>query len=76
MEPDRFEITPRGWRASFTVTNSTGYAPYQIQMPVNSSVAKEMAVIEAIDRLVDSGLTHPEADRILNKLSKTGDSDV
>jgi hypothetical protein len=32
------------------------------------SVSNEMAVIEAIDHLVDSGLTHPVADHILNTL--------
>jgi hypothetical protein len=33
-----------------------------------SSVQKEMSVIEAIDNLVDAGLTHPVADSILNAL--------
>jgi hypothetical protein len=33
-----------------------------------TSVSNEMAVIEAIDRLVESGLTHPVADSILKAL--------
>jgi hypothetical protein len=33
-------------------------------------VSNEMAVIEAIDHLVDSGLTHPVADAILMKLKQ------
>lgn len=32
--------------------------------------SNEMAVIEAIDRLVESGLTHPAADAILMKLKQ------
>lgn len=37
----------------------------------------ELAVAEAIDRLIDSGLTHPEADRILNTLKlKRGADDA
>lgn len=35
--------------------------------PTQSNNA-EMAIIEAIDRLVDSGLTHPVADAILKSL--------
>tara|TARA_B110000503_G_scaffold141916_1_gene236996 strand:- start:2373 stop:2570 length:198 start_codon:yes stop_codon:yes gene_type:complete len=33
-----------------------------------SSVQKEMSVIEAIDNLVNAGLTHPKADAILKAL--------
>jgi len=76
MEPDKFEITPNGWRANFTFTNPTGFSPYQIQMPspaANSSVLEEMAVIEAVDHLVDSGLTHPAVEDILNKITARGE---
>lgn len=72
MEPDKFEITPNGWRANFTITNPVGYSPYQISVPANTGVSEEMAVIEAIDRLVDAGLTSPEADAILNKITARG----
>lgn len=51
-----------GYRFSFT-------QPYQIQPIALSSVSKEMAVIEAVDRLIDSGLTHPAADAILRSLT-------
>lgn len=74
MEPNNFEITPDGWRASFTITQPYGISPYQIQMPAaNSSVLEEMAVIEAVDRLVDSGLTHPAVEAILNKITARGE---
>lgn len=48
---------------SFTWTQ-----PYH-SWPVHSSTSTEMAVIEAIDRLVDSGLTHPVADAILKQIA-------
>lgn len=32
------------------------------------TISPEMAVIEAIDHLVDSGLTHPVADAILKNI--------
>ena len=52
--------------------NTNGYSfswtqPYHIWPALFNP---ELAVIEAIDRLVESGLTHPEADRILKKLMK------
>lgn len=76
MKPNKFEITPDGWRASFTITNASGCSPYQVQMPAsvaNSCVLEEMAVIEAVDRLVDLGLTHPETEAILNKVTARGE---
>lgn len=54
--------------------------PYTISMNpfynTPSSSHDEMIRIEAVDRLVESGLTHPEADRILNKLRQQGDTNV
>jgi|TARA_B110000503_G_scaffold107851_1_gene161154 hypothetical protein len=46
------------WQQSYPAANFN-FAP---------TVNVEMAVIEAIDRLVDSGLTHPLADAIIKSL--------
>jgi hypothetical protein len=59
-----------GWRSKKAMSNLkfTWTQPYQIQPIKLSSVSKEMAVIEAIDRLVESGLTHPLADAIIKNI--------
>ena len=59
------------WTQPYSVSMNPFYAPGSA-----SELMKEIAVIEAIDRLVDSGLTHPEADRILNKLRQQGEGNV
>jgi hypothetical protein len=62
-----------GWQSKKASSNSrVGYSFSWTQPYANfnhaPSVSAQMAVIEAIDRLVESGLTHPLADRILNTL--------
>ena len=59
-----------GWHSKKSMSNLrfTWTQPYQIQPIQLSSISTEMAVIEAIDRLVDSGLTHPKADAIIKSL--------
>lgn len=50
------------WTQSYPAANfNYGHA-------TSPSTSNEMAVIEAIDRLVESGLTHPVADAILKSL--------
>ena len=53
-----------GYSVSWTQPYSVSMNPFYAQ----PSVTQEMAVIEAIDRLVESGLTHPLADLILKAL--------
>jgi hypothetical protein len=48
--------------------------PYLIQPIQYSSVGKEMAVIEAIDRLIDSGLTYPGLDSIIKHIANNSRS--
>jgi hypothetical protein len=43
--------------------------PYRIQPIQYSSVSTEMAIIEAIDRLIDSGLTYPGLDTIIKHIA-------
>ena len=60
-----------GWRSKKAMSNLrfSWTQPYQIQPLYLSSVSKEMAIIEAIDRLIDSGLTHPLADSIIKHIA-------
>lgn len=66
-----------GWHSKKSMSNLrfTWTQPYQIQPLHLSSVSKEMAIIEAIDRLVDSGLTHPLADSIIKHIATTSKRD-
>lgn len=59
-----------GWRSKKAMSSYrfSFTQPYQIQPIQFSSVGKDMAIIEAIDRLVESGLTHPVADAIIKSL--------
>lgn len=59
-----------GWRSKKAMSNIrfAWTQPYQIQPIRLSSVSTEMAVIDAIDRLVESGLTHPIADSIIKNI--------
>ena len=41
---------------------------------INDSVNKEIEILEEIDRLVEKGLTYPDADAIIKKITK-GDFD-
>jgi len=67
-KPDPYRIT-----YNYTITNPQSWGAYSIQIPPVSNtanrVAEEMAVIEAVDRLVDAGLTHPAVETILNTLT-------
>lgn len=60
-----------GWRSKKNMSNYrfSWTQPYQIQPIQISSVGKDMAIIEAVDRLVESGLTHPVADSILKTIA-------
>jgi len=53
-----------GYSVSWTQPYSVSMNPFYSQ----PSVVNELAVIDAIDRLVESGLTHPVADAILKSL--------
>lgn len=64
MEHNPFEGYSFSWTQPYSVNPF-----YQINTK-NHSIEKEMAVIEAVDHLVDSGLTHPVADAILMKLKQ------
>jgi hypothetical protein len=48
--------------------------PYQIRPIALSSVSTEMAIIEAIDRLIDSGLTYPELGTIIKHIANNSRS--
>jgi hypothetical protein len=60
-----------GWNSkkSMSKYRFTWTQPYQIQPIQYSSVSKEMAIIEAIDRLIDSGLTYPELGTIIKHIA-------
>jgi|TARA_B110000503_G_scaffold6614_1_gene9040 hypothetical protein len=64
-----FPNMPNGY--SYSWTQSYSAANYNFAPSVNN----EMAVIEAIDHLVDAGLIHPTAVVLLDELLK-GRSDV
>ena len=61
-------MEPKGYSFSWTQPYSVSMNPFYSKSSVADPIMKEMAVIEAIDHLVDSGLTHPVADAILMKL--------
>lgn len=65
-----------GWQSKKKMGSFSWTQPYR-ELTVwaagstgKSKLGTEMAVIEAIDRLVDTGLTHPAADAILMKLKQ------
>ena len=60
-----------GWNSKKSMSNYRfkWTQSYQIQPIQYSSVSKEMAVIEAIDRLIDSGLTYPELGTIIKHIA-------
>ena len=68
-------MEPKGYSFSWTQPYSVSMNPFYTPGSA-SDLTKEMAVIEAIDHLVESGLTHPEADRILNKLRHKGEGNA
>lgn len=62
-----------GWRSKKQMSNDRFSISYSWTQPYHNwptPFNPELAVIEAIDRLVESGLTHPEADLILKKLKQ------
>ncbi len=62
-----------GWRSKKAMSNYrfSWTQPYQIQPLRFGSAHKEMIIIETIDRLVESGLTHPHADAIIKSIVNT-----
>lgn len=56
-----------GYSISWTQPYSVSMNPFYSKTSA-ADLMKEIAVIEAIDHLVESGLTHPVADAILMKL--------
>ena len=60
-----------GWNSKKSMSNFKfkWTQPYRIQPIQYSSVSKEMAIIEAIDRLIDSGLTYPELGTIIKHIA-------
>jgi hypothetical protein len=65
-----------GWHSKKSMSNLrfSWTQPYQIQPIQYSSVSKEMAVIEAIDRLIDSGLTYPDLGSIIKNIANNSRS--
>jgi hypothetical protein len=65
-----------GWNSKKSMSNFKfkWTQPYQIQPIQYSSVGKEMAIIEAIDRLIDSGLTYPGLDIIIKHIANNSRS--
>ena len=65
-----------GWHSKKAMSNLrfSWTQPYLIQPIQYSPVSKEMAVIEAIDCLVESGLTHPLADSIIKRITNNSGS--
>lgn len=59
-----------GWRSKKNMSNLrfSWTQPYQIQPIQISSLSKEMAIIEAIDRLVELRLTSPAIDAIIKNI--------
>ena len=66
-----------GWNSKKSMSNYrfSWTQPYPMQALRLSPAAKEMAIIEAIDRLIDSGLTHPLADSIIKHIATTSKKD-
>ena len=60
-----------GWNSKKSMSNLrfSWTQPYRIQPIQYSSVSTEMAIIEAIDRLIDSGLTYPGLDIIIKHIA-------
>lgn len=60
-----------GWHSKKSMSNLrfSWTQPYQIQPIRLSSVSTEMAILEAIDRLIDSGLTYPGLDSIIKHIA-------
>jgi hypothetical protein len=65
-----------GWNSKKSMSNLrfSWTQPYRIQPIQYSSVSKEMAIIEAIDRLIDSGLTYPELGTIIKHIANNSRS--
>lgn len=66
MEHNPFE----GYSFSWTQPYSVSMNPFYQINTKDHNIEKEMAVVEAVDHLVESGLTHPAADAILMKLKQ------
>ena len=65
-----------GWHSKKAMSNLrfSWTQPYQIQHIRLSSVSTEMAILEAIDRLIDSGLTYPGLDSIIKHIANNSRS--
>jgi hypothetical protein len=61
-----------GWNSKKSMSNLrfSWTQPYQIQpIKLSSVVSTEMAILDAIDRLIDSGLTYPGLDIIIKRIA-------
>jgi hypothetical protein len=60
-----------GWNSKKSMSNLrfSWTQPYQIRPIALSSVSTEMAILDAIDRLIDSGLTYPGLDIIIKRIA-------
>ena len=65
-----------GWHSKKSMSNLrfSWTQPYQIQPIKLSSVSTEMAILDAIDRLIDSGLTYPELGTIIKHIANNSRS--
>ena len=65
-----------GWHSKKSMSNLrfSWTQPYQIQPIKLSSVSTEMAILDAIDRLIDSGLTYPGLDTIIKHIANNSRS--
>ena len=65
----------RKWSISYSWSQPYGASsnPFYSNTP---STQETLARLEMVDRWVDSMLTYPDAERILNKITQQGDRDV
>ena len=60
-------INPAKWTMSYSYSQ-----PYTAWNHPASSVELELAVLDAIDNIIQNWLTFPDAEAIINKLNKRG----
>lgn len=75
MDPKKFPIDLGGYSFSFTQSLNSSDCDQIYNFLTKDAVNLELEILDEIDRLVTEGLTHPEADAIIKKLTNGGYND-
>jgi hypothetical protein len=67
---------PKKWNINYSWNQPYSYNTWQYYAANQNALEIELDRLDAIDLLVDNMLTFPDAEVILNKLRKQGDSNV